>query len=54
MELLPLKLSRFRDLDHDVRVDLVNERDASPPNPVHSRKLALNIHDKICQVGRDV
>lgn len=47
MELLPLKLSRFRYLDHNTRVDLVNERDASSPNPVHGRNLPLNIHNEI-------
>jgi hypothetical protein len=44
MELLPLKFSRLRDLDHDARVDLINEGDTSSPDPVHSRELALNIH----------
>jgi len=44
MELLPLKFSRLRDLDHDARVDLVNEGDTSSPDPVQTRELALNIH----------
>jgi pyridoxal/pyridoxine/pyridoxamine kinase len=28
------------------RVDLVNERHSSVPDPVHTRKLALDIHDR--------
>jgi hypothetical protein len=46
MELLPLKFSRLRDLDHDARVDLVNEGDTSSPDPMHTRESALNIHDE--------
>lgn len=44
-ELFPLEIPRLRDFDHDARMDLVNERDASTPDPVHPRKLALYIHD---------
>lgn len=44
MELLPLEFPRLRRFDHDARVDLVNERDASAPDPVDTRILALNIH----------
>jgi len=41
--LLPLFLAELGNLDHDERMDLVNERDAFSPDPVHTRKLALNI-----------
>lgn len=44
MELSPLEFSRLRDLNHDARVDLVDERDTSSPDPVHIRELALDIH----------
>jgi hypothetical protein len=55
MELLPLKFSRLRDLDHDARVDLVNEGDTSSPDPVHSRELvALNIHHENIMRDGDV
>lgn len=47
MKLLSLKLSGLWDLDHDARVDLIDERDASPPDPVHTRKLALDIHESM-------
>jgi hypothetical protein len=45
-KLLFLKLSGLWDLDHDARMDLVDEGDASSPDPVHTRKLASDIHDK--------
>jgi hypothetical protein len=45
-ELLSFILSRLWDLDHDKWVDFVDEGDTSSPDPMHVRKLALNIHDK--------
>jgi len=47
MVLLLLKFSRLWDFDHDERVDLVDEGDASSPDPMHGRELALYIHDKM-------
>jgi hypothetical protein len=46
MKLLSLKLSRLWDLDYDARMDLIDKGNAASPNPVHTRKLALDIHDK--------
>ena len=46
-KLLSLKFSRSWDLEQDARMDLVDEGDAPFPDPVHPRKLALDIHDKI-------
>lgn len=43
-KLFSLKLSRLWDLDRDARVYLIDERDASSPDPVDTRKLALDIH----------
>lgn len=44
LKLLPLKFPRFRDFDHDARVDLVNEGDASALDPVDTRIPAWDIH----------
>jgi hypothetical protein len=44
LKLFPLEFPRLRDFDHDARVDLVNERNASTPDPVNTWKLALDIH----------
>lgn len=46
MELLPFEFPGLRDLDHNARVDLVNERDASAPDPVDAGILALDIHGR--------
>jgi hypothetical protein len=46
MKLLSLKLSRLWDLDYNVRMDLIDKGNAASLNPVHTRKLALDIHDK--------
>lgn len=46
MKLLSLKLSGLWHFDHDTRVDLMDEGDASSSDPVHTRKLVLDIHDK--------
>jgi len=43
-KLLSLEFPRLGDFDHDTRVDLVNKRDISAPDPVDTRILALNIH----------
>lgn len=43
-KLLFLKFSGLWDLDHDARMDLIDKGDASSPDPVHTRKLALDIH----------
>jgi hypothetical protein len=45
MKLLPFKFPRHWNLDHDARVNLVNEGDTYSPDPVHTRELALDIHD---------
>lgn len=45
-ELFSFKISGLWDLDHDARVDLIDEGDASSPDPVHTRELVLDIHDK--------
>lgn len=47
LELLSLKLSGSRDLDHDARMDLVDKGDGSFPDPVHIRKLLLDRHDEV-------
>jgi hypothetical protein len=47
MKLLPLKLSRYQDLHHNARMDLVNEIDASTPKSSAQLGVALNIHDSI-------
>jgi hypothetical protein len=54
-KLLSLKLAGFRDLDHDARMDLIDERDGSFPDTVHTRKLLLDSHnkEKLQQVGRE-
>lgn len=44
-KLFSLNLPGLGDLDHDARMDLIDKRDASSPDPVHIRKLALDIHD---------
>lgn len=44
-KLLSLKCSGLWDLDHDARMDLVDKGDASFPDPVHTRKLALAAHN---------
>jgi hypothetical protein len=44
-ELLSLKLAGFWDLHYDVRMDLVDERDGSFPDPVYIREL-LGSHNK--------
>ena len=46
LKLLCLKLAGFRDLDHDARMDLIDEGDASFPDPMHTRKLLLGSHNK--------
>lgn len=46
MELLPFEFPRLRNLDHDARMDLVDERNSSSPDPMHSREFAADIHDK--------
>lgn len=45
-ELLPLEFTGFWDLHHDARMDLIDERDASSPDPVHIGKLVLDTHAK--------
>ena len=47
LELLPVKLPRLRDLDHNARMDLIDKGNASSPDPMDTGKLALNsgIHD---------
>jgi hypothetical protein len=45
-KLLSLILAGFWDLDHDARMDLIDEGDASFPDPVHTRKLLLDSHGK--------
>lgn len=45
-ELFPFLFSWLRDLDRNARVDLVNERDASFPDPVDTRELVFDIHDE--------
>lgn len=45
-KLLSLKLARFRDLNHDARMDLIDEGDGSFPDPVNTRKLLLDSHNK--------
>lgn len=45
-ELLPLEFPGFWDLHHDARMDLIDERDASFPDPVHIGKLVLDTHAK--------
>jgi hypothetical protein len=45
-KLLSLKFARFRDLDHDARMDLIDKGDASFPDPVHIRELLPDIHNR--------
>lgn len=54
LKLFSLKLARFWDLNHDLRMDLIDKGDASFPDPVHIRKLLLGSHHKVemSQVGR--
>ena len=44
LELLSLKLARLGDFDHNTRMNLIDKRDASFPNPVHARELLLESH----------
>jgi hypothetical protein len=44
LKLLSFKLARLWDLDHNKRMDLIDKRDASMPNPVHARELLLDTH----------
>lgn len=44
LKLFPLEFPRLWDFDHDARVDLINKRDASAPDPMNTWKLALDIH----------
>jgi hypothetical protein len=46
LKLLSLKVARFRDLDHDARMDLIDKGDASSPDPVHIRELLPDIHNR--------
>lgn len=46
LKLLSFKVAVFRDLDHDTRVDLIDEGDASFPDPTYIRKPLLNSHSK--------
>lgn len=43
-KLLSLVLARLGNLDHNQRMDLVDEGDTPSPDPVYTRKLALYIH----------
>lgn len=45
-ELLPLEFTGFWDLHHDARMDLIDERDAPFPDPVHIGKLVFDTHTK--------
>ena len=43
---LSLFLTRLRNLDHNERMDLIDKGDSSSPDPVHTRKLTFDIHNK--------
>jgi hypothetical protein len=45
-KLFSLEVSGLWHLGHNARMDLVDEGDASSPDPVHTRKLALDVHDE--------
>jgi hypothetical protein len=45
-KLFSLELSGLWHLGHNARMDLVDEGDASSPDPVHTRKLALDVHNE--------
>lgn len=44
-KLFSLPLSRVWDLDHDARMDLIDERDGPFPDPIYARKLTLGGHN---------
>jgi hypothetical protein len=44
LKLVSFLLVAIWDLDHDTRMNLIDERDGSLPNPVNIRKLLLNSH----------
>lgn len=46
LKLFSLKLARLWDLNHNSRMDFIDEGDTSFPDPVHSRKLLLCSHNK--------
>lgn len=46
LKLLSLELPRLRDFDHNARMDFIDERDGSFPDPVYIGKLALIAHEK--------
>ena len=46
LKLLSFKVAGFWDLDHDTRMDLIDEGDAPFPIPMHTRKPLLNSHSK--------
>jgi len=52
-KLLSLEFPRFGDFDHDTRVDLVNKKDISAPDPVDTRILVLNIYSREKDIRRE-